>query len=402
MRYQLTREGTPMTQEISPIETAAKASTAVEQNTLKRRGVGLRACDPERACPGYTLFAPCFPQNRTVFLIDLQGRIVHTWTMPYAPGLGGYLTERGSLIYNGRTLENGFLSRFPFKGGAILEADWNGKILWEVRHPDHHHDGIRLRNGNVLLNCLGQVPGDIAERVVGGAEDHNLSSGLYGRQPQAETGRMYADYLAELTPSGQTVWEWRSWEHLDPTEDGIAEVQSLRTLWAMGNNVVELADGDILVSYRPISTVIRIDRTTGRIVWKLGPPTLAGQHAPTPLANGNLLIFDNGVHRLDDPLPFSRVIEVNPASKEIVWTYQDNPVSNFFTPRMGNAQRLPNGNTLINEASFGRFFEVTPQGETVWEYVNPYFGGPPNAQTNTVFGAYRYTTEEIAAARAMG
>jgi outer membrane protein assembly factor BamB len=148
--------------------------------------------------------------------------------------------------------------------------------------------------------------------------------------------------------------------------------------------------------------VIRIDRTTGRIVWKLGPPTLAGQHAPTPLANGNILIFDNGVHRLDDPLPFSRVIEVNPASNEIVWTYQDNPVSNFFTPRMGNAQRLPNGNTLINEASFGRFFEVTAQGETVWEYVNPYFGGPPNAQTNIVFGAYRYTPEEIAAARSMG
>jgi hypothetical protein len=391
-----------MTQEIGQITTAAKASAAVEQNTLKRRGVGLRACDPERACPGYTLFAPCFPQNRTVFLIDLQGTIVHTWAMPYAPGLGGYLTERGSLIFNGRTLENGFLSRFPFKGGAILETDWNGKILWEVRHPDHHHDGIRLRNGNVLLNCLGQVPRDIAERVVGGVEDHNLSSGLYGRQPQAEMGRIYADYLAELTTSGQTVWEWRSWEHLDPAEDGIAEVQSLRTLWAMGNNVVELANGDILVSYRPISTVIRIDRTTGRIVWKLGPPTLAGQHAPTSLASGNILIFDNGVHRLDDPLPFSRVIEVNPASNEIVWTYQDNPVSNFFTPRMGNAQRLPNGNTLINEASFGRFFEVTPQGETVWEYVNPYFGGPPNAQTNIVFGAYRYTPAEIAAARSMG
>ena len=68
----------------------------------------------------------------------------------------------------------------------------------------------------------------------------------------------------------------------------------------------------------------------------------------------------------------------------------------------GRAQRLTNGNTLINEASFGRFFEVTAQGETVWEYVNPYFGGPPNAQTNIVFGVYRYTPEEIAAARSMG
>jgi len=138
-------------------------SKVVEQNTLKRRGVGLRACNPERACPGFTLFTPRFEQNRTVYLIDLQGEVVHTWHLPYAPGLFGYLTERGTLFYSGRALEDNFLSRFPFKGGVVLEADWNGKVLWEVRHPDHHHVGILLRNGNVLLNCLGRVPSEIAQ-----------------------------------------------------------------------------------------------------------------------------------------------------------------------------------------------------------------------------------------------
>src|SRR5262245_65506291 len=105
----------------------------VEQNTLKRAGVGLRACNLERVYPGFTLFAPCFEQNRTVYLIDLQGEVVHTWQMPYAPGLSGYLTERGTLGYNGRTPEEGCLSRFQFKGGAILEEDWSGKSLWEER-----------------------------------------------------------------------------------------------------------------------------------------------------------------------------------------------------------------------------------------------------------------------------
>ena len=117
-------------------------SKMVEQNTLKRRGVGLRACNPERACPGFTLFTPRFEQNRTVYLIDLQGEVVHTWHLPYAPGLFGYLTERGTLFYSGRVSEDNFLSRFPFKGGVVLEADWNGKVLWEVRHPDHHHVGV--------------------------------------------------------------------------------------------------------------------------------------------------------------------------------------------------------------------------------------------------------------------
>ena len=322
------------------VELEILMSKIVEQNTLKRRGVGLRACDPDHACPGFTLFTPVFEQNRTVYLINLQGELVHTWQLPYAPGLSGYLTKRGTLLYNGRSPEDNFLDRFPFKGGVVLESDWNGKVLWELRHPDHHHVGILLRSGNVLLNCLGTVPAEIARQVKGGTEDHSLPSALYAPQPQDDAGVMYADYLAEVTPAGETVWKWCSWEHFDPVADGIAEVQALRTLWAMGNSILELPNGDILASYRPTSTIIRIDRKTGEIMRKLGPPILAGQHAPTPLENGNILIFDNGVHRLDDPLPFSRVIEVDPTN-EIGWTYQDRPVSNFFSPRMGNAQRLP-------------------------------------------------------------
>lgn len=158
----------------------------------------------------------------------------------------------------------------------------------------------------------------------------------------------------------------------------------------------------VLLSFRNISTIIKIDRQTGAIVWKLGAPTVAGQHAPTPLPNGNMLIFDNGPHRLDNSLPFSRVIEVNPATKEIVWKYEEAIVSNFFSPRISNAQRLPNGNTLITDGWFGRLFEVTLQGDVVWEYVSPYFGpvnAAPQAQSNRVFRAYRYTGEEVARAR---
>jgi hypothetical protein len=97
------------------------------------------------------------------------------------------------------------------------------------------------------------------------------------------------------------------------------------------------------------------------------------------------------IDRLDQTFPFSRVLEIDPATKEIVWKYQETPVSNFFSPRISNAQRLPNGNTLINEGWFGRFFEVTPEGAVVWEPVNPYFGGSPRPQeqTNQVFRAYR-------------
>jgi hypothetical protein len=96
----------------SPVGGNELAAAAIEQNTLKRRGIGLRACDPERASPGFTLFAPHFVENRNVYLIDLQGEVAHAWKMPYPPGLSGYLTERGTLFYNGRTQADPSGARF--------------------------------------------------------------------------------------------------------------------------------------------------------------------------------------------------------------------------------------------------------------------------------------------------
>jgi hypothetical protein len=363
---------------------------AVDQNPIRRRGTGLRALDVDRASPGLTLFAPA--NDGIVYLIDLRGTVVHTWRMPYPPGLYGYLTETGTLFYNGKIPNETFLGKGPFKGGVALEADWNGKVLWEVRQPDHHHDGRLLKNGNVLLLCATELPNEVAKKVQG------------GRPGTEAKGKIWADYLVELTKDGRKVWEWRTWEHLDPARDVITAVQDNRSEWTHGNAIIELSDGDLLVSFRNISTIIRIRRQTGEIVWKLGAPPLAGQHAPTPLANGNILIFDNGPHRLDNTFPFSRVIEVNPANNETVWMYQEENPHNFFSPRISNAQRLPNGNTLINEGLFGRFFEVTSAGEVVWEYVNPYFGPenkPAKAQTNYVFRVYRYTEEEIKRARSI-
>lgn len=363
-------------------------ASAVDQNPIRRRGTGLRALDVARASAGLTLFAPT--GDRMVYLIDLHGAVVHTWTMPYPPGLYGYLTEKGTLFYNGQIPNETFLGKSPFKGGAALESDWNGKVLWEVRQRDHHHDGRLLKNGNVLLLCATELSDEVAKKIQG------------GRPGTEENGKIWADYLVESTKDGRKVWEWRAWEHLDPVNDVITATQDSRSEWTHGNAVIELANGDLLVSFRNISTIIRIRRQTGEIVWKLGAPPLAGQHAPTPLANGNILIFDNGPHRLDHSFPYSRVIEVNPVTNEIVWKYQEENLYNFYSPRISNAQRLPNGNTLVNEGFFGRFFEVTAEGDVVWEYVNPYFGPASETaktQSNAVFRVYRYTAEEIDRAR---
>ena len=79
-------------------ETAAAQPPAspIEPCTIKRRGAGLRGYDRERAFDGFTLFSPLPTTNKTVYLIDMLGNVVHTWNMPYPPGQSGYLTDRGT------------------------------------------------------------------------------------------------------------------------------------------------------------------------------------------------------------------------------------------------------------------------------------------------------------------
>jgi Arylsulfotransferase (ASST) len=386
------RPGRPAGPEISD---ATSAPSTIDPNTIRRRGVGFRGSDPRRVSPGFTLFAP-MTGGGTVYLIDIQGNVTHTWTLPYQPGLYGYLTDKGTLFYNGQIPNDTFIGKTPFMGGAAMEVDWNGRVLWEMKQPDHHHDGRLLSNGNVLLLCSAALPADFAKRVRGG---------LAGSEQNG--GTINSDYLVERTTDGKTVWEWRAWEHMEPEAYPITSPSDARTEWTHGNGFAELPGGDILLSFRNISTLVRINRKTGAIEWKVGAPPLSGQHAPVPLANGNILLFDNGPFRADTGVqPFSRALEIDPRTKDIVWKYQDgiSPGSQhfFFSSRISNAQRLPNGNTLINEGLDGRFFEVTSDGEIVWEYVNPLFGpasAVPKGQTNNVFRVYRYTADEIAAAQ---
>jgi len=363
---------------------------SVDQQRVRRTRTGLIAHDPARALQGYTLFAPMFGDG-TVYLVDMDGTIVHTWRLPYRPGAYGYLLDNGHLFYSGKVMED--LERFEawprFKAGAALEVDWNGKVLWEVKHPDHHHDARKLRNGNIILLCLRPVPAAVRARVQGG---------LAGRE--AHDGTIYADYLLEVTTEGKVVWEWRSWEHLD-FDTALITLQDHRAEWTHANTVAELADGNLVVSFRNISTVAIVDRRTGAITWSLGSPPLAQQHDPRPLSSGNLLIFDNGPHRRDHPAPYSRVIEVDPRTSAIVWEYHDQSLFDFFSPYISGAQRLANGNTLICEGCDGRIFEVTTGGEVVWEFVSPHFVPEPGRPglNNWVFRAFRYTPEEIERAR---
>ncbi|MBW5482783.1 aryl-sulfate sulfotransferase [Streptomyces bambusae] len=365
---------------------------SVDQNTLRRRGLGLRAHDPLRSYGGYTLYTPIAGPGE-VRLVDIEGRTVHTWSSPHPPGRHARLLPNGNLFYQGK--DTGGPSLFPiwdvYHGGILQELAPDGTVLREVRHPFHHHDASVLRGGNLLV--LGVEP-------LSPADAARIRGGIPGSE--AAGGQVYGDVVHELTWSGEVVWRWSAIEHLDPEEVPL-NPHFAREHWPMANTVDELADGSVLVGFRSASTTVAVDRATGSVRWRIGPDVLAQQHHPNELENGNILVFDNGTYRDTTSVPYSRVLELDPATGLEVWSYEDNPPQNFYSPYMSSAQRLPNGNTFVAEGSFGRLFEVTPEGDVVWEYVVPEFGAfgegvgleSSRGAQNSVFRAYRYAAEQI-------
>jgi hypothetical protein len=361
--------------------TAANAEVVVN----KPRPMSVTYYDSDKAYDGYTLFTPL--SGHTTYLIDMRGRIVHTWDIGAFPGAYANLLPNGNLLYAIQADPNekakAGVPHTSGQGGIIREVDWNGKVLWEYKDLFQHHDFCRLKNGNTLIMKYVQVPFELMIKVKGGVPGTE------------EDGKMWADGLDEITPEGKVVWSWKAYEHLDPVKDAIGPLD-WRKEWTHGNSVEELSDGNLLVSFRNIDMVCIVDRKTGDITWHYGQGAkeLAHMHAPSILPNGNMLIFDNGFNRKIEEVSYSRIVELDPKSKEVKWEYKSPVVVDFFTPACGNAQRLPNGNTLICETMKGRFFEITPKGEIVWDYTSPFFAQYLFwGNLNWVYRAYRYAPD---------
>ena len=99
---------------------------------------------------------------------------------------------------------------------------------------------------------------------------------------------------------------------------------------------------------------------------------------------------------------YSRVLEINPVTLQIVWQYSPKEAglvvpfssNHLYSPLISGAQRLPNGNTMITVGMDGRILEVTRACELVWEYVSPYcYSAYPGL--NEVYRAYRYPYDYV-------
>ena len=344
--------------------------------------------DSAKTFDGYTLFAPTFEKD--AWIIDMKGNICHHWEMSVFPASHGKLLPNGNLMWQGKG--EGSLKDFVGSGSELVEVDWDGNEVWRYDEPGLNHDFLVLENGNLIVNVYVPIPDDIASKVKGGIPGTELK------------GKMWTCCFKEITRAGEVLWEWNLAEHLD-LEDDILCPLCPRHVWGFNNSLDLLPDGKILFTMRLLNDFGVLDPKTGEIVWRFGRDKELGHpHSCSVLDNGNYLLYDNGLHRRGvNPelqiadIAASRVIEINPESKEIVWQYMDPLAPNFFSAICSGAQRLPNGNTLICEATKGKFFEVTRDKEIVWEYESPFLVTRPNywewTLAVTVWQAHRYAPD---------
>ncbi len=138
--------------------------------------------------------------------------------------------------------------------------------------------------------------------------------------------------------------------------------------------------GHLLISLRHLDAIVVLDPDTGKVVWAARGPW-RGQHDPSFLPNGHLLLFDN----LGSPKG-SRVLEYDPQTQAFPWAYPGAKDAPFVSKVRGTCQRLPGGNTLIVNSVGGEVFEVTADREKVWSCT---FGG------TEVYSARRYSPDSV-------
>lgn len=318
-------------------------------------------------CPGYRLYS--VQMLSMAELIDDTGRLIRRWRMEPSQRW-----ERAELLPNGDLVALGALDHDWNDGGPgyrihddaryIARFDFDGRLLWK-RHLRVHHDVEQTPDGHLLTLAYERrmvprfsetIPVRDDQLVLLDSEGHVVESRSL-LDAAENSGSTYPLQRVPSTNLGGPPWldlfHSNSCEWLTRPE-----LTKRHPLYNTRN---------VLFCSRHQDRVAILDWDGNTILWAWGRDELSGPHDAQMLANGHVLIFDNGLKRRH-----SRVVEVDPLTGEIAWQYQAHSATDFFTWSKGSAQRLPNGNTLIADSDKGRAFEVTESGDTVWEFLCPH------------------------------
>ncbi len=300
---------------------------------------------PEEAYNGDTVIQ-AVPRPRELFCVNMEGELLWNFWEPACDNFWDF-----EVLGNGDIL---YACTREYRAGVLRPPD---TIVWEGKLPGVHHSVVMLPWGNIMYLARRWIYAD----------------------PWAEP--LLTDSIVEVVQdTGEVVWSWKLEETFSPPEFycPICIEDTSRggaRDWSHSNSIhFYEADSTILLNVRNLNTFLMIAYPSGEVLWACGDAGTFGgglfhhPHDAELLPNGHVVLFDNDLHGEDPMVTRALELAVDPAAQtaEVAWQWRD---EKLLDPIRGDANRLPNGNTLVTAAEEGRVIEVNPSGEKVWEML---------------------------------
>lgn len=430
--------------------------TVTEYATSNTIGLVLNSSEAQN---GYTLFGGL--RFNTTYLIDNCGELVQSWDSDYST-MSAYLLENGNLLHTARfqSAENSEFLEAGGDSGRIEIINSQNEVEWYYEFNTEtqfmHHDVEYLEStGTVLVMVWNKHTAEEAEAAgySGGhalwseqiieldptadsadsaviwqwdtwdhmVQDEDVSADNYGvisENPQlldinfvgldveyeADPIHMNSvDYNAELDQiivNSRNYSEFWIIDHSTTTEEAASHSGGTRgkggdILFRWGNpQAYDMGDADDQKLFLQHDAYwIDEDYTEGGQVMVFN--NQANYYGNSDYSTVNVVdteVSDTGDYTINDDGTYG--------PDDFTWTYTaDNP-TDFYATNISGAQRLDNGNTIIDEGTTGTFFEVTYDGDVVWKYIAPVdetgvLTQGETAGNNFVFRINRYATDYI-------
>ncbi len=321
-----------------------------------------------------------------IFAVDTNGTTRFHLPSPSTKSLSGPFRPPTGL----RPLSDGSL--LWVQDGRILIRDELGHTQSELPASDYgmlafHHDVIELPNGNLMT--LGVEFSDVTLSATN------------------ETFHVAGDVIVELSRAGDLLWSWSCFDYLDTQrvledfyDNSVYDpaVDAPGQDWTHANAILYSAEDDsVLLSLRHQDWLIKIDRGTGEVVWRLGNDgdfTLESgswffhQHSPEWQPDGSLLLYDNGVGNPTVPYaeqhsrPARFEIDESAKTAKLAWEETNEA---YVSPICGDADTTSTKTVLVTDSSIpldptqpavlsvkSRIREVDPVDNTwLWSLTTP-------------------------------
>jgi hypothetical protein len=329
---------------------------------LRFKQTGLVIADTERSQPGVTFLVGLFGNTLGARLYDHDGTLIHEWPFDFftlAPDEMAFKFD--ALVHGVALYPNGdFVANFDGRGMVKVSAC--GEVLWRNKARTHH---------SIFIDDEGFL---WAPKYTKRYNEKTILSKKFGLDQlgrfDPKTGELLEtiDLVETLVKqNAQGIIKIKTNSPGDMLHTNDVEILSK----SMADAFPQFEAGDIMLSSRNLNQIWILDRKTHNIKWwQTGP--MVGQHDPDFQPDGTITLLDNRVageadadnHFLGD-LGGSRILRIDPVTRNFKTVYQTNDKNTFYTPYRGKHQMLNNGNILIAETDAGRAFEIALDGEVV-------------------------------------